>query len=185
MTTIAIDSTLMMASDSQATIGNRRVQEYVQKVFLVGDCIVGIAGRYSEALVFVNALEEILKREALQSVTDVEIPQVICDELDNVDALLITPEGNIFQYEGSRFNIPVTAPVAIGSGAEYALIAMDCGKNAQEAVEVAIKYDVFSGGDIQIAELTEEESPEYLDRNELKKLTKEQLLDKFLGEQPT
>jgi len=38
---------------------------------------------------------------------------------------------------------------SIGSGRKFALAAMECGKSPREAVEIAIKYDIYSGGEIQ------------------------------------
>ena len=35
---------------------------------------------------------------------------------------------------------------AIGSGASFAIAAMECGASAKQAIDVAKKYDVFSGG---------------------------------------
>lgn len=38
---------------------------------------------------------------------------------------------------------------SIGSGRQFALAAMEYGKSPREVVEVAIKYDIYSGGEIQ------------------------------------
>ena len=37
-----------------------------------------------------------------------------------------------------------------GSGGEFALAAMDFGKNAKEAVEYAITRDIYSGGEVRV-----------------------------------
>ena len=44
-------------------------------------------------------------------------------------------------------------PYASGSGKTYALTAMDMGASAKEAVKMAIKRDVYSGGKIKTAKL--------------------------------
>ena len=40
--------------------------------------------------------------------------------------------------------------IAIGSGERFAIAAMDHGKSAQEAVEYAMKRDVFTGGVVKV-----------------------------------
>lgn len=175
MTTIAVDSNLVMASDSQGTIGDRRVQEPLTKIFNVKNHIVGIAGRYSEAMVFISALEDALEREELQRSTFIPIEGAFIEEMEGFNALVITPKGEVLEYEGSRLYTVAKPPVAIGSGDKYAVAAMACGKSAEEAVEIAIKFDVYSGGDV-VSMAMQEADPEPT-REELQKLTKAELLD--------
>ena len=179
MTTIAIDQSLTMAADSQATVCDRRVQQPVTKIFQTNGYTIGIAGRYSEALVFIEALEDALERVKLQESTYIPIEQGVIEEMDNFHALMITPEGGILEYEGSRFTIPVEAPIAIGTGSDYALAAMECGKNAIEAVEVAIKFDVYSGGEVQFASIPEPE--QVPSREDWEKKPKREILDEIFG----
>ena len=40
-------------------------------------------------------------------------------------------------------------PYAIGSGADHAFTAMDCGCSAKEAVQMAVKRDTCTGGRIR------------------------------------
>ena len=179
MTTIAIDHNLNLAADSQATEGNVRLQSPVQKLFKVGNETsgfyhVGIAGRYAEALCFVNYLEDTLERSRLQESTFIAIPEAIAEDFENFNAIVVTPDHEVFVYEGSRFFVPASAPYAIGTGADFALSAMACGKNATEAVEVAIKFDVFSGGDIE--ELNAPVLPERVTVEELEEMSREELL---------
>ncbi len=47
-----------------------------------------------------------------------------------------------------REEIPLTKIEAMGSGKMFALAAMDCGKSAKEAVEIAAGRDVYTGGKI-------------------------------------
>ena len=143
MTTIAVDSNLVMASDSQGTIGDRRVQEPLTKIFNVKNHIVGIAGRYSEAMVFISALEDALEREELQRSTFIPIEGAFIEEMEGFNALVITPKGEVLEYEGSRLYTVAKPPVAIGSGDKYAVAAMACGKSAEEAVEIAKANPIF------------------------------------------
>lgn len=45
---------------------------------------------------------------------------------------------------------PVEAPFAVGSGEDFAMAAMLCGKTAKEAVEVAEQLDLFTGGRVVV-----------------------------------
>lgn len=177
MTTIAIDENLVIASDSMMSVGGFIESYDIPKIFEVGGYRVGVAGRYAEALIFVEALDDLIERDNLQSMTHIPIPQSQLDQmnLDDFMALVITPEGEVICYEGSNYPIPLTPPVSIGSGSMIARVAMECGKSAVEAVQEAIKFDVYSGGEIQVLEPSEIEVPS---REGWSKLTKQQILDK-------
>lgn len=51
----------------------------------------------------------------------------------------------IFKCKNNRSN-----PRAIGSGESFALSAMDHGKSAKEAIEYAMKRDVYTGGEVKV-----------------------------------
>lgn len=63
--------------------------------------------------------------------------------------IVITPDQAwVFQEPGV---VPVTAPYyAMGTGRDFALGAMAMGASAYEAVKVAMRHDVFSGGEITV-----------------------------------
>lgn len=180
MTTIAVDKDLVMAADTQASVGGRRVQHPVNKIFQVHGYTIGVAGRYSEALAFIEYLEEALERSRIQQLTYISIPEAAMEEFDNFHAIMLTPDGQLFEFEDSRFSVPVEAPHAIGSGSDYALAALECGCNAEEAVRVAIKFDVYSGGDVTVVKPQKEQAQ--VTREELSKLTKKELLDRICGD---
>ncbi|MCP6695873.1 proteasome subunit beta [Pseudomonas donghuensis] len=52
-----------------------------------------------------------------------------------------------------RQDLDPTNPDAIGSGAPYALAAMDMGASAEEAVRAAMKRDIYTGGKIRTLRL--------------------------------
>jgi ATP-dependent protease HslVU (ClpYQ) peptidase subunit len=60
--------------------------------------------------------------------------------------LRLFPNGAILEYEGCTDPIPGEAPAAIGSGRVVALAALDCGMSPKEAVKIAMKRDVYTGG---------------------------------------
>ena len=67
----------------------------------------------------------------------------------NGGALVVSPYG-VITYSGS--NIPAEfgfdTVQAIGSGAEFAIGAMRMGASAIQAVEVAIEFDIYCGGEV-------------------------------------
>jgi ATP-dependent protease HslVU (ClpYQ) peptidase subunit len=149
MTTIAIDTDLVMASDSQSSMGGHRSQDKTKKIFHMNGYTIGVAGRYAEALAFLDAFEDMVERQRVQNETYLEIPQPAFEDMENFNALMIDPEGNVFLFEGSRYSTPCNAPIAIGSGSDYAYGAFSMGANAVEAVRAGTIYDVYSGGEIE------------------------------------
>lgn len=70
-------------------------------------------------------------------------------------ALLITPDGEVYYYHDS---LAPSGPLhgqfhAIGTGDQYALGAMTCGATADAAVMVAMQHDVWTGGELLKLEL--------------------------------
>lgn len=66
--------------------------------------------------------------------------------------LVVRPDGQSFLGENSFYlSGPLDARFfAVGSGQEYALGAMEAGASAVRAVEVAIKLDVWSDGEVRV-----------------------------------
>ena len=50
-------------------------------------------------------------------------------------------------------HLPLDRPDACGSGASFALAAMDCGLSAEDAVKVAANRDLYTGGVIRVFEI--------------------------------
>lgn len=137
MTSIAFDGKTL-ASDSQVTSGGTRAGT-LQKVYhlkksRVGECLVGFAGEASKLIGFLQYLEKLRK----------EPPS------GTYDAVVIVKENSTIRgYDDGEEYVLLTAPVAIGSGGDFALAALHMGYSAVEAVRLAIKLDIYSGGDIQ------------------------------------
>jgi hypothetical protein len=67
-------------------------------------------------------------------------------KLDDINAMVVDKDGHIHSYEGGRWE-SVDAPYfAVGSGARFALPAMDAGATAEDAVRIGMRRDPFSGG---------------------------------------
>jgi len=64
-------------------------------------------------------------------------------------ALWIKHDGTAWVVEPDFNPYPMSGPCTLGSGGDIALAALTLGKTAREAVELGIKLDCKSGGDIQ------------------------------------
>lgn len=73
---------------------------------------------------------------------------------DAVSLLVITPAREVHLYCNTPYPLVIEDKfTAIGSGSEFALAAMHCGKSAVEAVEVAAVFDSATGGGVNILHL--------------------------------
>lgn len=72
---------------------------------------------------------------------------------DWVAVLEILPTGEIWRHERfGKFKIE-DSTVAIGSGRDLAMAAMECGKTAMEAVLIASKFDTATGRGVDVLKL--------------------------------
>jgi 20S proteasome alpha/beta subunit len=71
-------------------------------------------------------------------------------------ALVVRPGGRVefLDCDGCRLDV-TSSPYAIGSGAHFALGALQCGKTAEEAVRVAEVFDQFTGGPVEVVRASE------------------------------
>ena len=67
-------------------------------------------------------------------------------------AILIIYDDGVSEYYLTNLTdpTPINAPFAFGSGEDFAMAAMLCGKTAAEAIEVAEQLDLYTGGHITI-----------------------------------
>lgn len=137
MTTIAWDGKTL-AVDGRMSEGDTISNESIKKLFLnIGQYkAVAISGKYGQMLEFV----EWLKNEDSDSFPEAE-GRAIC----------IDRKGKLYEYQPKQCKIrfePKT-PYSDGSGWLIALGAMDAGATAVEAVKIAIRRDVYTGGKIK------------------------------------
>ena len=71
---------------------------------------------------------------------------------DSFAALLLTKDG-VFRMESRLVLWPVEAPHALGSGRDFAVMAMHLGKSADEAVVLAGEFDCNTGMGVSTAKL--------------------------------
>lgn len=93
---------------------------------------------------------------------------VVCDEKALIAAYFGTPssapvECSGYVVDGGKLmmvghddktgiwkqDLDLSNPDAIGSGAQYAIAAMDMGASAEDAVRAAMKRDIYTGGTIR------------------------------------
>lgn len=70
------------------------------------------------------------------------------NDVDCAGALLVGPDGQVFHVcTDTIYVATLYAPFhAEGSGTDFALAAMACGQSARGAIDVASRFDLFTGG---------------------------------------
>jgi ATP-dependent protease HslVU (ClpYQ) peptidase subunit len=180
MTTIAVRDGIM-CSDSQATRGDFIDNRSSTKIYEVSGCLVGISGNAISSRKFVEWFQDMAEHSAAQDafpLATIQLPDKMVEE--DFHALVAYPDKTVYEFFGCDNIIECEEDyAAVGSGMLYALCAMDAGASAEEAVKVAIKRDVYSGGEIQKHSLEEEEE---LTEDDIRAMSHEDLLKLVLGE---
>lgn len=140
MTTIlASQKHKLMVADSLTTGG---VNFKSRKIFRVNDKLVGFAGAVTHALKFIQWLEH---------GTPLNLHY---DKNDFTFEALVLSEQALFYYDNELVPIEVSEQIcAIGSGAPYALGALDAGASPKKAVEIAANRDECSGPPVIVMKL--------------------------------
>lgn len=184
MTTIIATKTKIL-SDGKVTVGSRVDQYNFKKVRKIGDYLVGGAGRLSSILTFFAWFEQNLQCQAAQeSIPGLMIQSDPDKEDEEFVALVVHPDGRIFIHEGNNpaRAFPIEADYyAVGSGADFALAALDGGCTPEEAMAVAKMRDAFSGGETFVEE--QDDIVEITDEM-LREFSREQLLNMLLTGNP-
>lgn len=139
MTTIAFDGKLV-AADRRIS-GDGHALTHVRKLHSVsGRWIVASAGTAADCDAFLRWV-----KDHGHLMPDNPAP----NEGDEFQGLVIDRRtGKVTYYDLDGKAFPVTAPIAIGSGAQYARGAMLAGKDARAAVKIAAQCDGGTGGKI-------------------------------------
>lgn len=140
MTTVAWDGNTM-AADSLAT-DNWGMKEFISNKILVGkDFLLGCAGEHGQIMRWFKALGHDVSAEYLLSAGYVDY-----HNRENDPNLLLVCKQGTFRHVGGVF-MPISRGYhAIGSGRDYALMAMRLGKTAREAIELVKEFDNDTGG---------------------------------------
>lgn len=192
MTTIAYCGN-KLASDSQATMGNRKVLGSTQKLFIphtseswkVQGSDVQVIGFAGSAQFIPWAIEQLTKGLFYN-----DLPKAGGNlaKQGGFQVLIVTKDKEVFCWE---YNDPhrengyynalhiETGPTAIGSGSAYAAGLLSIGGNAVDAVAAAIKNDIKTSGDIQVYSF---DTPGELSVLKASDPAREELRDAFYGE---
>lgn len=179
MTTIVFANN-ELSGDGRCTIGDTVISDEIIKVYNINNRLVGFAGRYASGLKFLEWFEEFDNANVVQQqvpFVSVNIPELMEDE--DFTGIVAYPEGYVMLFEGGKAFYEVQAPYAIGSGADIALGALDQGATAEEAVRVACKRNVLSGGVVTTV-IFDEVEPE-LTKEEISAMSKEEIIEYFYG----
>lgn len=138
MTTIATDGRTL-ASDSRTTCGGLIESDRLTKLVRLPDgSVAGWAGTNTNATLAVEELADAIAEDRHPK---------LCR--GDYKILRLQANGTITFYGGELVGFPVPPPAAIGSGECLAIGAMETGASPKEAVRIAKKRDVYSGGRIQ------------------------------------
>ena len=140
MTTIAWDGA-SLAADTLITTGGHR-DGYAPKIARIGDILVAAAGGTVHCQAFRRWIDT---REG-------PCPLIGLSEDERANGLIIPPTGPLTMWcsHGEWTFDPPGGIYALGSGSEYALGAMSMGADARTAVEIAMRHDTTSGGEITV-----------------------------------
>jgi ATP-dependent HslUV protease subunit HslV len=129
----------VLAADTQITAGGG-VSGHVQKAFRKGSILYSTTGCSGLGDAFLTWVAGGLKGD----------PPVMKED-DNDAHGYIFPGGDRVVWRFNKVWATHHAPFfAFGSGADYALGAMEMGATAEQAVAAAIKFDTNSGGPITV-----------------------------------
>ena len=183
MTTIAVKDGIMVG-DGRCSLGSTVIKDDMVKVFWINNHLMGGAGRARSISTFADWLQKHTDYTIVnQEVGDLValIPPVLQDD-EEFTALVLTPDKQVLMYDGNvALNLGNDVAASIGSGSVFALAAMDAGASAEDAVRIAMKRDVYSGGEITVVQL--EEEPQELTREVAENLSKEELINAMFGEE--
>lgn len=149
MTTVAWDGRTL-AADKRVSFGSRIAT--VTKVHRVNGHLVAGAGSSAQINEMIEWFRHGARPETFPAKQRTD---------DGISLLVITPEGKALQYSNTPYPIEHgDSRVAIGSGCEFAMAAMHCGKTAREAVEVAAILDSNTGNGVDVLHL-QGDAPRY------------------------
>lgn len=138
MSTIVWDGTTL-AADKQATNANTR--RTTSKIWKHGDKLMAAHGD----LICAEALRNWVVNNDMHPA---KYPQL---ERDDVVGFWVITRDGMLAFEGSKpYPLKFEDPfIADGSGRDFAMGAMEMGANAIRAVEVAAKFDIYTGREVE------------------------------------
>ena len=141
MTTVAFDGKTM-AADTLATDCWGLKEECNDKIKRGKDFLIGFAGEHGQIERWWKSVSHLYLAELL----DAGYEPFVKDSND--PSIVIGAESGCYRHVSGMFFKVSRGFHAVGSGRDYALAAMHCGRSAKEAVLVAMEFDNGTGGEI-------------------------------------
>lgn len=137
MTTIAYDGRYI-ACDSRESMGHIILSDKVEKFVATPEAVYFGAGVPCDIERLIEVSEQVTHDYFLEAV-------ILVAEKDGVFTVSQSEDGGVYKNSASHLD-----SYAIGSGAEFAMSAIDFGMNAKEAVEYAMTRDIYTGGEVTV-----------------------------------
>lgn len=143
MTTIAYCAvTRTMAADTQATSGTRKLR-CVKVHRLACGGLIGGSGHWSNIQKAMRWAEAGFAEGAKPVLTH-------ADDGGGFECLVVRGDGTVYTLDDDLELLPFTDGIfSVGSGGDYALAAMACGKTPAEAVKIAARFDAATSEPIE------------------------------------
>lgn len=147
MTTCAWDSRFV-AADTMADNNGLRIP--VGKIYRQNGKILMGAGDHGQIVSYWKQVKDM----SLAEVLELGYPKY--DRENNYPGMILVDSANphlAWNLSGQEWTRLKRKYHAIGSGRDFAMAAMALGRNAFQAVELAVDFDVYSGGEIECLDL--------------------------------
>ncbi len=145
MTTIACDGKTV-AADGLSCCGDERIETDTKKLIVDGQHIYGITGDYP---IFDAAV-----KWYLEGAKPGEQPKASSEKNGGGWSFLVFKPDHVVSFtDDMPYADTFPYPAAFGSGNDYAMGAMYAGKSSQEAVQIAAKLTITTGGIISVFNL--------------------------------
>jgi ATP-dependent protease HslVU (ClpYQ) peptidase subunit len=141
---------VILVSDSQATGGNHTYD--VQKIHQIGGYTFAAAGALKAAQDTVRALQKEAKskKKKKHKPSINRFVQKASFPSGHGAEYLVALKGHLYEvgHDGSIVEHEDGVPASLGTGGDFAVGAIAAGASATEAVQIAMAFDAYSGGDI-------------------------------------
>ncbi|ALM62048.1 peptidase HslV family [Vibrio phage qdvp001] len=182
MTTILVNDNKMYG-DGQMT--GQHISSYkTKKIVNFGTAIVGGAGRWASVVKFHQWVYENLVAQVAQEdhpFANIMMPEDMVE--DDFMGLVLYPDGTVIMFEGCKNSFEHEQPVAIGSGADFAIACAHNGLDGTVAIETAAYFDTGTGGEIQVEDFDNEEDESLYSKEDFEDKSKEEILAMLFGEE--
>jgi len=181
MTTILVNNNKMYG-DGQMT--GQHISSYkTKKIVNFGTAIVGGAGRWASVVKFHQwVYENLVAQVAMEDhpFANIMMPEEMVE--DDFMGLVLYPDGTVIMFEGCKNSFEHEQPIAIGSGADFAIACAHNGLDGEIAIQTAAYFDTGTGGEIQVEGFDSEEDEPLYSKEDFEDKSKEEILAMLFGE---